>query len=112
MQRSDRRRPQSQPARRRADLAHLAHATHGALLLLVVLGAVEGAGGRRHAAVEGRVRGRAHVEVGEGVELDGQLVCRVELALGFRLLRLEMDESARGEQKMSRARSRARTGSE
>lgn len=68
-----------------AHLADLAHDTHGALVLGVVLGPVKGALLVRGAAVDGRVAGRADLELGELVKLDLDRVVRVALALGLGL---------------------------
>ena len=71
-----------------ADLADLAHGAHGALVLGVVLGPVKGALLVRGAAVDGRVAGRADLELGELVKLDLDRVVRVALALRLGLARL------------------------
>lgn len=71
-----------------ADLAHLANGAHGALVLAVVLGPVERALLIRVAAVDGRVTGRADLELGELVELDLNLVVRVALSQCLGLLGL------------------------
>jgi hypothetical protein len=68
-----------------ADLAHLAHHAHGALVLGVVLGAVERALLERRARVDGRVAGGAHLELGKLVKLDLDRVVGVAFALGFGL---------------------------
>lgn len=79
---------QLQPAPVLTDLAHLAHDAHCALVLGVVLGPVERALLKRRAAVDGRVAGRADLELGKLVELDLHRVVRVALALGLGLLGL------------------------
>ncbi len=64
-----------------ADLAYFAHLAHAALVLGVVLGAVEGALLKRSTAVDGRVASRADLELGKLVELDLYGVVRIALAL-------------------------------
>ena len=71
-----------------ADLADAADDAYGALVLGVVLGAVEGALLKRRAAVDGRVARRAHLELRELVVLDLHRVVRVALALRLGLLGL------------------------
>lgn len=77
-----------QPAAVLAHLAHLADGAHGALVLAVVLGPVEGALLVRRAAVDGRVASRADLELSELVELDLNLVVRVSLCKRLGLLGL------------------------
>ena len=67
-------------------LAHLTHSTNrtdAPLEPAVVLGPVKRAFLKRRAAVDGRVAGRAHLELGELVELDLDRVVRVALALSL-----------------------------
>ena len=71
-----------------ADLADAADDTHGALVLGVVLGAIEGALLERRAAVDRRVARRAYLELRELVVLDLHRVVRVALALRLGLLGL------------------------
>ena len=71
-----------------ADLADAADDTHGAPVLGVVLGPVERALLVRRAAVDGRVAGRADLELGELVKLDLNLVVWVALSQCLGLLGL------------------------
>lgn len=77
-----------QPTAMLANLAHLADSAHGALVLAVVLGPVKRALLVRRAAVDGRVAGRADLELGELVELNLNLVMRVALSKRLGLLGL------------------------
>jgi hypothetical protein len=86
---------QAQAARRRTNLDHVAHAAHLALVAGVVLGAVIGARRRRRAVVDGRVRRGAHVELGELVVLDVELVVRVALAARLDRTCLEREKEKR-----------------
>ena len=70
------------------DLANIAHYTHRALVLGVVLGPVECTFLERCPAVDWRVAGCADLELGELVELDLHRVVRVPLALSLGLLSL------------------------
>ncbi len=77
---------QAQATPHHADLSHLADATELALVFGVVPGAIERAGRRRvggGAFVDGRVRGGAHVKLGELVVFDLVLVAWVAFAFGF-----------------------------
>ncbi len=82
------RRKQSDPARRSADLTHLANSTQLPLVLRVMLGSVKRAGGAGGPAIDGGKRRGAHVEFGKLVELDVDLVLRAALALRLDLLGL------------------------
>lgn len=79
---------QLEPAPVLPNLAHLAHAAHAALVLGVVLGPVKRALLKRRAAVDGRVAGRAHLELGKLVKLNLDRVVRVALALRLGLFGL------------------------
>jgi hypothetical protein len=76
-----------------ANLAHLANSTHGALVLGVVLAPIKRALLERRAAIDGRVAGRADLELGELVKLDLHRVVRVALALRLGLLGLSSPKS-------------------
>lgn len=71
-----------------ANLTNVAHSANGALVLGVVLGPVERALLVRRPAVDGRVAGRAHIELSELIELDLHGVVGVALALRLGLLGL------------------------
>jgi hypothetical protein len=71
-----------------ANLAHLAHLAYHALVLGVVLGAVESALLVRGSAVDGRKAGGADLKLGELVELNLDRVVGIPLALRLGLLGL------------------------
>lgn len=73
-----------------ANLANLAYSAHSALVLGVVLGAVKSTLLERCAAVDGRVAGRAHIELSKLIELNLNSIVRVAFALSLSSLGLFM----------------------
>lgn len=76
---------QTQTTGRSADLGDIGYPVHTALVLLVVLRASEGVGHERRATEDRSVRCGTDIELGEGVEVDFDLVRGVALALSLNL---------------------------
>jgi hypothetical protein len=73
-----------------ANLTHFTYPAHGALILGVVLGAIEGTLLVRSTAVDRRMAGCAYIKLGELVKLNFNGVIRVALALSLGLLGLHV----------------------
>ena len=79
---------QTQATGRRTDLSDIRYPVDSALVLGVVLGAGERIRHTRGTIVDRGVGSSTDVELGEGVEVNVNLVLRVTFALGFDLLGL------------------------
>lgn len=73
-----------------ANFTHFTYPAHGALILGVIFGAIEGTLLVRSTAVDRRMAGCAHIKLGELVELDLNGIIGIALTLSLCLLGLHV----------------------